>query len=61
MDEERIKKALEEALLSDEEMKNVSSWREMPNPFFGGDEENGGQLFELDAGFFLDDEEEECK
>ena len=61
LDEERIKKALEEALLSDEEMKNVSSWREMPNPFFGGDEENGGQLFELDAGFFLDDEEEECK
>ncbi len=59
LDNDGIKKALEEALLTDEEMKNDSLWRDMPNPFFGGDEENGGHLFELDAGFFLDDDEEE--
>ncbi len=43
LDEKGIRKAFADALLTDEEMKDVSSWREMPDPFFNG----GGQLFAL--------------
>ena len=55
LDKNGIRKALEDALLTDEEMKDISLWKDLPNPFFG---ENGYQLFELDASFFLDDEED---
>mmetsp|Transcript_26902 Transcript_26902/g.45840 ORF Transcript_26902/g.45840 Transcript_26902/m.45840 type:complete len:562 (+) Transcript_26902:116-1801(+) len=59
LDKDGIAKALEKALLTRQEMKNIASWRKMPDPFFGGDEEEGLQLFELDVGFFIDGVDEE--
>jgi G3E family GTPase len=57
LNKKAIKSALEEALLTDDEMKDVPSWRNFADPFFANNDEDDVTLFELDAGFFLDDEE----